>query len=384
MKDKRKVLFVVVIVLILLVIIFIFNNCNRCNLFKKFFYQVTNTVTEKLDYETISGNVEFKVNSGSSLQKKNMIIDNINYKANYNINLKNGFVYVDVEGYYDKESLKSNIYISNNKINLLLESVFDKYIVYDNEYLDILNNASDYRNVISILNEELNILLKTEYFNKSEVELNDKKVTKIILDLTKGYYDELKEDLINDLASNQEFMTSYSNIYDNTYTKKQLIQKIHDIDMNDYKISLYFSKFSNEFIKLEVNSDEIDINIENKDNKYSFQYYLRDGLMYEGYLKIKDGNISEFNLIHNTKKYFINLKFDELNIGYNKEVDSYKEIKIGDSVNYLELTESDKSIIRKNGTINTIYNNYLNRYYHEDDDSDVAGDISKIIDERDY
>lgn len=369
MKNKKKILYTGIILIIIVVIILIsiqtFKYFNNRSIFLKYLNVTTNEIIDKLKYDSISGNAKFKLNVKSNLQKENIIIDNASYNTSYQIDLNKGYINMDIEGNYSNEILKSNIYISDNNINILLNDIFNKYIVYDVDYLNLLTNSSDYIQIITILNEEINEMLEPKQFTRDNAELNNKKVTKITLDLTSHYSKELKEKLINKLSKNKKFMKSLSKINNNEYNDKELISKMNRVDMNDYKISLYFSKDSNEFIKLEVDSTEIDFNLENKNNKYYFEYYLRSGMLYNGYIKIKDNMVNEFNFINTLDNYCINLNFDELSIDYNKKIDGYKEVKIDNSITYKELTESDKNVIKNNDIINTIYNNYLNRYHHE-------------------
>lgn len=377
MKIKKWILIIVVIILIVFSCIYIFNYFNNVDIFKKYLNYSTQLISNRLENDTISGNANLNVNVDSYIKNNNVIIENTNYKINYQISLKEGYVILNSIGLYDNNILESDILLNNNKIYILLNDIFDKYIVYDNNYFEILNNLNDYSTLIVNFNNEFNKILKPKHFNQTSLK-NDKLI-KITLDLTREDNSDLNEQLIEKLSENNEFIQSFSNIIKTgeNISKDEVTLKMNDIDMSKYKISLYLSKKTKEFNKIQINNDEIDFNIEYKDNKYYYQYYLRDGLVYEGNFSLNSKNkLKDFKFSDILKNYSIDLNFNNLQINYNKKIEELDKNILSNNILNSELSELEKNVIIKNNEINSIYNKYLNRY---DIETEGKNEIDEVL-----
>lgn len=132
--------------------------------------------------------------------------------------------------------------------------------------------------------------------------------------------------------------------------------------LNNYKLVLYSTKKNKEFIKAEIKINEIDLKITKKNNKYHYEYYIRDGLEYKGYIEIKNNEIKKINIINNIYHFVIDIKINELEIKYNQDLEKIVDSKLKKETIHNTEMEKEKDKILKNATINDIYNNYMNRY----------------------
>lgn len=359
MKNKKIIITVITIFIVITVIIISYKFINKGRLLNNFINDISNMIINKFDYETVSGDIELKVKADCISNDKNIISD-MKYFADYEIDFNKGYVNIDGNVTYNKEKLKNNIYINNSSIYILTNDVYEKYVSFDAKYLYFLNHFKEYKKIIAIFNEVINELLDKNYYILSTDEFNGKKVNKTVLNLNGNNYSKIRKRLIDRLVNNSDFIKNLSKYKE--LSKKETIEYIKNVNFEDYQFILYTTKFSNNFVGFEFHGEEIDLIITYNKNNYFFEYYERDGLLYQGNIKIKGGDITEIYLEDIIKQVSVNLEKVDFNIEYNKEVDANKIINDDNVIGYESLFDKDKETIKKNTVIIEIYNNYSDRF----------------------
>jgi len=362
MKDKKKLILIVsgVGFVVLISIICLIISSKNANTVINLMDNVFSKVVYKLDNTTISGNVQFKLNV-DSIYSDTKIIDNMDLIGGYQVNLDKGYTNIDVWNTNGLDKVNSNIYITDGRVNLLMRDVYNKYIGYDFEHvnLGVLENISDYKVIIDVLDKELNKTLKARYFSTSIVKLNDKRVRKITLNLMDKDNLKLKKKIVSRLVDNKKFINAYSNI--TGYSKNKAIKEINKMIYKDYKLIVYASMFGMEILKVEIDSGKYSFDVKVNNNKYTFSYFVNDGVIYNGYIKIKNDNVSEINIRNEIDHYVVNMSFSEFSVNYNEEVYSLKHVVPSIYIDHDDIDEDVRDIINRNDMIEDIYNNYLKR-----------------------
>lgn len=359
MKIKKILLLFVSCLLLILLVGFIIIVNNNSKIVIGLIDNVSSNLVTYLDNKTISGATKFNLNV-DSIFGDNKIIEDMECSLDYQVNLEKGYVNLDVEN-IGRDKVSSNIYIADGKVNLLLKDVYNKYIGYNIKYvnLDSLDYVNEYKNMLDIFSKELSNKLRERHFSIKIVELDGKEVKKIELNLENDNNKRLKKKIVNNLVDNKKFVKDFAKVngYSNKNAKKELEKKIYD----DYKLILYTDLFSNNIFKVDVDIGKYTINIELEDDKYSFSYFVNDGIIYNGYVKVNNDTISEIEFINEYDHYSIKINFNEFNTVYNEEVLSLKHIGPNIYIDHDDIDEVTRKIINKNRMIRDIYNNYLNR-----------------------
>lgn len=362
MSKNKKIIIIgsgaFIISLILTIILCTFTI--KANYASKFINDMADLVIKQLKNENISGTAKFELDVYSSMNEETQIIKDAKYTANYQLHLKDGFSTVELNGDYKEDKIKSNIYTDTDQIYITLEEIYDKNILYNNKNLKYFTAANDTSKLLKIFIKELNKTAKNSNYLFETEEINDKKVNKITLDITKEKNPELRKKLINNLIENKKFIEALSNIERDT--SKIIKSKFKNEYLNNYKLVLYTSKTNKEFIKAEIKINEIDLKITKKNNKYHYEYYIRDGLEYNGYVEIRNKEIKKININNNIYHYVIDIRIDELNIKYNTKLEIIGRSRLKEEVVADAELEKEKDNILKNDIINSIYDNYMNRY----------------------
>lgn len=352
MNKNKKVIIVIAILIAITIIVIILSFRNNEKIFDSFINEISTNIIDKLDYEAVSGDVELDIKV-TSLFNENLIFDT-NYNGNYQIDLTKGFINIDGNIVYKDDEIDNNIYIKDSKILILVDDIYDKYVSFDADYLYFLKYFKESKQMVSIICDKVSSILTSKNYKYSDTKINDETVNKIQIKLTKNDYSKLRKKLIN----NKTFIKNLSEY--KMLTKEDTIKFLENYEFDDYKLSIYTSKDANEYLGFEFNTNDKKIIIKNKEEKYFFDYYLNGGITYSGYIKMEDDKISKINF----KDIIYQLNFDidllKNNITYNKDIQeetiNYKEI-----INYVELTDKDKKIMKKNNIVKKIYNNYLKR-----------------------
>lgn len=357
--NKRNIKIIILTGIIVLFIIIVAISKNLTNLKKKeifieFINETSDILINNLSYETISGNSDFTLKVDSDITKK-IIIPKTNYNSNYQIDLNKGYANIKLEGQHKEGILKSNIYISNNKINILLEDVHEKYISYNIDKLDIFTNSNNYKVVIETLSKTLIENIKLEYFDFDKTKIDGKSINVITLNLSNKNYEKFLQENYEKLNKDKKFKEA---LFEITGFQGEDLKSLLDIFSNkNYKITLYIEKESDNFRSIKFEDDENEIIINNEDNKFVYEYYLRDGLMYSGFIKITNDKIKEITLIDQINHWRLNLDFKEVNVKYNEKIKE-KKINSNEIVDYTNDNKDIKKIISDNKILNEIQENY--------------------------
>jgi len=363
MKKNKKIIiiggttFITALIVTLILCAFVL----KANYASEFINDVSNLVIKQLKNENISGTAKFELDVYSSMDEEKDIIKDGQYISNYQINLKDGYSNIELIGNYKNDKISSNIYIDTNQVYITLEDIYDKNILYNNiEYLKYFTNANDTSELIKLFIEELNNTAKDSNYLFETEKIKDEKINKITLDITEENNSQLREKLIDNLIENKKFIEVLSKL--EAFPEETIKEKMKKEYLNNYKLILYATKKNKEFIKAEIKINEIDLKITKKNNKYHYEYYIRDGLEYNGYVEIKNNEIKKINIINNVYHFVIDIKLNELETKYNQELEKIRDSKLKEvTIHNTELDE-EKDKIFKNDTINNIYDNYIKRY----------------------
>lgn len=371
MKKNKKYIKIILIIIIISLLIFKLKKDSKKQIFTSFLTQINTIIEEKSNNKTISSDTIFTLKVDTDLSDKT-IIPTSDYKGSYQIDFEKGYTNIDLKGkHYDSE-LNSNIYITNGNLYFKISNTYDEYISYNINNYDIVSKKDDYKKVITTLLTILNKNIKNEYFSFEKTKLNGYEVDKTTLNLSKKNYNKIKNKVIKKLSKDEKFINSVYNLYG--YDSKNISEFLDSIDIK--KITLYTTRDTKEFIGIKINGEEIDININYKDDKYLYEYYLRDGLIYNGFIGIDNENLTSFSLTDNLNHYIINIDFKSIDIEYNKEINELKEID--NSINFFEVKNQ---ITNKNEILKRIKDNYLDRYKEEVEESKEYFDKSETLPE---
>lgn len=320
-----------------------------------------NTESElKENVKSLSTNFELKFNVDGEAETKEIasIINNITLSGNVDIDYINKLFMVTFNSKYDNdELLDAEVQYQKGSAYVLLNNVFDKYIVVNDmnemdNYFEKAQITEDHKILITEIKKALINSLKSKFFEKTktELEINGKKekVTKNTLKLTRENMVEISKDLLETLKNDDKFLESYSKINDtDVATVKSDIQESIDgisgenFNEDNGEISLYTKGLFNELVELEIvikDSDETQkMALTKTDNN---NYVLR--------LVTTDNEEIILNIYATKENEIINLKLStivenqnislEMKYGYdyNKEV-NLKDVS--NNVNINELTE---------------------------------------------
>ena len=174
--------------------------------------------------DTVKVDFDFKINGDIKDDELGPIINlikNITLSGKTQIDYKNkNFVFNLDSKYNNKEMLKFDTYIANEKLYIDLIDVYDKKISFDIEGINNFFEISKYKNDIKILvNESVNTFnnsLKDEYFSLEKVKMavdgQETAVDKVTLLLNYENASSLVNDILNSLKANDAFLDSYVNI----------------------------------------------------------------------------------------------------------------------------------------------------------------------------
>lgn len=346
----------------------------------------------KGNVKTLSTNFELKLNVDGNEENKELtdIINNLSLKGNVNIDYINKLFLVSFDSTYANDNLLNvDVQYQKGTAYVLLNDVFDKYIVVDSvegmdDYFETTQITEDHKILVTEVKKALTKSLKSKFFETSKVELeiNGKKenVTKNTLKLTKENMIELTKEFLEALKNDDKFLKSYAKINntDEATVKDSLESEITSIDGEDLaenagEVSLYTKGLFNELVEIEMivseGSDSLELSLTKKDDN---NYVVRLVTM----------NKEEFILNVNITKeeHTLNLKLSTnvenqnilLDIKYGYEYDKEVTLKdVSDSVNINELTEEQATEIMNKlsqnvgvqkiiEAISKIENNYAN------------------------
>ena len=358
-KGNSKVGVLIAILLILVLALigvtsikFIFENQNPVKAL------VTNTF-EYLegnikDYSQVSGTFALKVNGNSNDNDANEIfamLNKIDLEGTYGVDLDNKIISLDLKSNYDKEKLLNlNLYAENGIGYVYLEDIYDKYIKTDIENYDDMfkkTNKEDYKVILKSMNKAINNSLKDDYFETSKETVDGKKLTKTMLNLNTENQETLKNDILNSLLEDSEFLKSAATITEKTEDEiKENIQDEIDTKVESSGATLTIYTEGNKFVKLELKQESDTMEITKESDKIYNYSITSDNETYSGTVKVTKQNENttvSFSVKDNTNtSYEVTLT---TSVQYNKEI---SKKSIDKSIDYKDLTDEDTSTIYSN------------------------------------
>lgn len=350
--DKKQIIILIVVILMILISIIFINIFGKKNYFKNYMNNISEVVINTLDNKTISGDVDFSLDVFSNINNMK-IIDDVKYKGIYQFDFNQNFINFNLDGVYNNNNLKSNIYIHNNKLYILLNGVYDKYISYDLNYLDFLNNVSDYKKLLKDARKVLDDSLDDKYYIYDDAVIDDKKVRRITLDLTN---EKIKNSLVKNKKVKKDIDTIKNHMDGYSWYKLATL--------NVKKLYIYIDDgiFGSEFFGFDLEAEEIDLKIRKDGTRYNYNYYVRDGIIYRGYFDIDGDKLIGFTLEDVLNNMDFRFKINNYTVNYNEKVSN---MNLNSIISNSDLTEDDKMIIKKNKVISDMYDGYLKRDYVE-------------------
>ncbi len=279
------------------------------------------------------------------------ILSKIDIEGNYGVDLESKLISLELKTNYDKEKLLNmNIYTQNGSGYIYLEDLYDKYIKTDIEnYNDLFNNIdrAHYKTVLKSLNNAITDSLKDDYFKTSKETLDGKKVTKTKLLINNENYNTIKQDIINALLNDSDFMKSIAVISGKTEDEiKENMQNNIDTDAeytNNVTLSLYTE--NQNFVKLEVEVED-DGKMElskTSDNTYNYSLNTEETNVSGTIKLVIDNNNTEVSISVTDNE---NLSY-EVTLTNNANYDTKVTIPtISESVDYNDLTDEDMQQIQ--------------------------------------
>ena len=365
-QNKKNIIITLIIVAIIIIFVMILRFINKKGVFINLIENTSSEVVTILSNDTFSGNFDLTSNV-NSYYMGNVIIPKMNSHFDYEINLNKGSILVDnSNNYNDSNKLDTDIYISDDKINIRSKDVYDKYVSFDADYLKLLDDLSDYRDVFEFIIDDLDYYLKNKYFKLTNDKVNDKRVNKITLDLTGDNYREVEKKINTKLSKDKKLKKSLK-----TLKKNGPFRRNPYVDLEKYpgfKLSMYMSKFRNELLKIEFHDETNNkVIVTFKKNKILFTIYTYDALNYEGTIEVKNkDSINKaivLNLSNTIDDFYLKLKFNNFKFDINNKLKMDNVFKEDNSINYSDLNDDIKDKMKDNKVIDEVYDNYSKKDY---------------------
>lgn len=339
----------------------------------------------KLDdttYNIINYDYSFDINIETSNKEYLDIINILNQisiTGHTDIDIKNKKNYTILNTLYQEKDLFGfEVYSENsNNIYLKLNNIYDKVIKskIENKEDDINNTIDEIssKKIITSLTNAIIDTLKNADYLKEYTTLNDNIVKKITLTINKQF----KESFYNNLLNDKDFITNYSKYKGITEEEvKEIIKKEKSsLGEETGEISLYLSILKNEFIMLDISSDNDKVTIIKENDKYNYKIYTDSIIEYQGYISIiSNNNDYKINITHEDIEEELSFEINfNISYEYDKNINS---LDTNNAIDYEDLTEEDMNQIMlnlmKNNVIMTLIedinnifltNNIENKYY---------------------
>ncbi len=342
-KKKRRIIIISVIIIIVLAAIGIFYYITNDPRFimKTAVNKVFNNLNRPYDYE--EGNIGFKLNDKAS-------DDFVNITFDYKRDNKQGLFDANANVLFTGQAeFDIHLQQAENKLYLGIPILYENYLSYDKEAIskETTNAITDaFKNAITeIINSEK---INGDNLN---ITINEKnvKTKRVSLKIDNNNIKNISEIIANNLKECPEFIDILMNNDD--LNKQDALKEINKIVIDKIEkpitISLYTKGLTNEFVKLEIfteNNEEIinDFNlIKTDNNNYEYNIINNDGPQdsFNGNLKLTDNKVtSDFQItIDEVLTYEGKI---ELNSSI-KEAKDYQPENISNDKNITELTDDE-------------------------------------------
>lgn len=349
------------ILIIAIMLCFMFFKSNPKTLFTQSIDGMFSYLMDNIDenvYDVIDGNVsldydiksedEVLNNLGGISWNIDYVKDNSSSQVYANIKADNGSSVVPIILYGDG----SNTYFS-------LKSISEKYIKMNSNPLSYFINGSDLKVILKGINQAVDKAVVNEkiYGSKDSVRVNNDnlKAYKMRLIIDDTNRDRVCEAFINTLKANDELISVISamrNVSSEDVKRaiNNYLPKIKD-ELKKYdklEVSLYIDNQTKDFIKLDMNSEAIDINLTNiGENKYTYSISNKE----EGLLKTGDFSFSvndsktKYTVLFTYKETLNNKVMTEGNVNLkftSKKAGSFLESEDTNKIINDEMSELEK------------------------------------------
>ncbi len=296
-------------------------------------------------------------------------IDNENDKVAFLAGLKN----------QDEEIIDAEVYLdlTNTLLDLRVKDIFDKYLETElnedlcssiQEFIDNDESASEYNEMIDIIEKSLLGCIKSEYCSKEKVQITieGKKtdVTKNTIKLTSvQFYTELKSALEN-LLNDKEFIEKHKDLEDTLKSQIESIENSMEYISEGYiQLNLYTKGFANIPVSIELiyNDEPSTISIKVSDiseNKFEINIVNNKNQILKCIVQVnqksKDEGNFEISLDYNNNE-FLTLQA-VYKVTYDEPISKMENSNV---MKFEELTNDDYIVVMQNFMNSKLYNTYV-------------------------
>ncbi len=345
------------------------------------------------------------------IDKLNMI--KIDY--NYQKDVDNNKILLNLNTYMtEKKLLQLKLFSDNQKQYIFLQDLYDKYIE-----ISMLNNLED--NDVEQMVEDIMFLFETvgksiidnikdSYITteKTTIVLNNKdtKVNKSILNLNAANQKEISKAVISDLKNNEKIIE-----IDKKYNfgiQELTVEEIEDEVYDDFTLTVYYSKLTNNIVKLElisptdnqsisytIGNESILESITNGKSDFKLTFKNQDN-KFNITLKIEDVTVAsiEGETVNDNYTYKFSLNIEEITISgegsikieilkdneeYNATADFTIEVKQqGENLGKINIKANEKTT--KGANVNENITNAIHyENITEEDMEEITNNIYSIL-----
>lgn len=213
------------------------------------------------EYKQTKMNFEFNldIDAGSEYKDITDLVKDLKFKSSVNTDLENKKVEFGVGiDYKDKDLINALMYFDKNTIYIDLKDIFNKLIKYElEEEIENLNITEEDINIIlnNIFYAFKEALKEGSYLSQTEKDIN--KYTLVINNESKNM---MNNKFVDYLLNSSEYIDTLSRVSENS--KEEIIkslnnakEEVEDLEEVVY-ISIYTKMLTNDFVKLEVGTEE--------------------------------------------------------------------------------------------------------------------------------
>ncbi len=363
-----KVPWLVAIFLILIIAIsfcFMFFQNNPQTLFTQtidgLFDYLKSNVNENV-YDITDGNItlDFSLKSNDENAELYSELSKISLSADYVKDNSNNMSYIEINSTYDgEEFISGNVYGDGSATYLYVPNISENYIKLSDNKLSYFVNSSAIRVVLEALNQAVDKAIADEKIEGStediEVDGEEVKSYKVKMTIDSKNRDRIAETFINTLKANDEFIKVLANIQgiNKSDVTSQLDNYLEALkaeleEHDNVEISLYVNNQTKEFIKADIVSELVDINLTYQgDSQYSYSVYdVSEGTLTTGEFTF---TVNDSKTKYTYNFYYKKTDDDEVLIESNfdlkyttKQASSFERIDVSDSLDLSQMNDLEK------------------------------------------
>lgn len=376
-RTKRRGKGIAVVLLVILVILFLGvglgvgylkffqpKNVFKVLIHNSFDYLEGSMISSDVVLGDFSLSVDMNMDNQEA-QKSLDLFNKIRLSGTYGVDYSNRVMDIELDSLYDQKDLvQVGLYMDDGNGYFYLDQLYDRYIKFPIDKYDSLfknmDKQSDQKIVFHHLEDALVNSLRDEYFEKKKVTLDGDTVDQTTLKIDQERYEEIREDVVQSLIDDQEFLKSYSVI--SGFRESEVQESLKDIleeddEFSDIEISIY-SK-NTKFLQLEVVYSNYKILIQKKsDEEYQFEYDVDDAVSLRGSVIVKkSGEQNHVTFSLENKDRTTSLKLDLTNSvkydGKLKKKDVSNSVDV-ESISDEEIRSIYSKLLEKDGVVQLI------------------------------